>query len=139
MSEPNLRALIEQAVRDIQIHGHIRVAGLQERLNEVLLAAGMESTRQDPITEMQIHADEVSIRRVWQAGSCEYHDCHDFPEFIVDAPDPVAAATRWRLEGEREGTARAIDEAKRSILALQAAIPRHEARLAEIDADLASD
>ncbi len=139
MSEPNLRALIEQAERDIEIHGHVRVPGLQERLNEVLVAAGLESTRQDPITEIQIHSDEVSLRRVWQAGSCEYHERHDFPEFIVDAPDPVVAATRWRLEGERAGTARAIEDARRNVFALEAAIPRHEARLAEIDALLASD
>lgn len=112
----HLRDLIANAENAIDTYRYPDVDECQERLNELLVAAGLGSIERDRLAYISIKSGKVLIRTEYSVRGCEQSDDYEFPEAIIDAANPVYAATLWGLS-RRESAARYELEEARRILA----------------------
>ncbi len=131
MTAPSLRSILEAAASDVETYRDPDIWEAQRRLSEVLVAAGLGSITSDRIADLQVTDKEVYVHVTWSAYSCDCDARHTFPASIIDAPDPLQAAARWKLGRERADIVGKLEEAKR--------LQRHwGSKLEEVDARIAA-
>ena len=127
----NLRKLVEKAEHDIGYYRGPDISEAKDVLHAIISAAGLGGIADDEVTGLGIEDGMVEIATRYSVRGCEQTDSYAFPEFLLDAADPVAAARTWGLERRRMELVSKIDEAA-----------RHQAHygklLAEVDAELAA-
>lgn len=124
-----LRELIEQASNDIGMYKHPNITEAKKRLDEILTAAHLGGCEHDTIDSLDISDDTIQIETSWYARGCENSSSYSFPSSILDAADPIKAATIWGLETRIADKQKKIDQAK-------AEVKMYEAGLAKLNAEL---
>lgn len=129
-----LRQLLDEASSSISIYKNPNIDEAQERLNEVLEAAGLGSTGRDHIAAI----DECigmggyfEIRTEWSARCCAQTSEYRLPTSIVDAQDPVQAARSWKHT-------KALREAEAEVKRCMDALDRARSRLEDLQKEAAS-
>ncbi|RWJ03415.1 hypothetical protein [Mesorhizobium sp.] len=115
----NLREIIEEAINQIDTFKYPNVSEAQERINELLKAGGLGSTGEDRIRHLSISRGLVEIGTIYSVRQCTQTDDYEFPEWIIDAPDPVQAIRKWGREKEIAKLEREVAEKRRDYEAAQ--------------------
>lgn len=92
-----LRDLIDEAAWAISRYKSPDVRECKERLSEVLEAAGLGSISHDCLESIDECDGHICIETSWTARGCSNTSSFRIPASIVDADDPVRAATEWGL------------------------------------------
>jgi hypothetical protein len=98
MTEKSLRALISEANAEIRRLRNPDVSEATGRLDAIIKAAGLGSINKDALVGISIQGGIVTVTKGYSTRGCEQHEDFDFAEAILDAPDPVKAATIWGLD-----------------------------------------
>jgi hypothetical protein len=115
MSTETLREIIEEAASALNRYQNPHVSECQDRLNEIIVAAKLGGISHDHITSIDISRGMVSIYTKYSIRSCPQEDLYEFPEHIIDADDPVKAATIWGLETKLEEERQELKQARRNL------------------------
>lgn len=130
-----LRELLDEAASAISIYRNPDIDEARERLNEVLKAAGLGSTRGEHIAAIDEYSGMggyFEIRTEWSARGCAQTSEYRLPKSIVDAADPLATAKAWRRD-------KAISEAREEVTRCGAALTRAKAKLEEVSREPSND
>jgi hypothetical protein len=93
------REIIETASSRISTYRSPDIDDARALLNKILGAADLGGIGDyDKISSIDFYGDQVVIDTQWMARQCNQTSTYRFPEFILDAADPVKAATIWGLE-----------------------------------------
>lgn len=94
-----LRKLFDDASSAISLYKHPNIDECRKALNEVLNAADLGGIGDyDKVEDLNEFHGKVRIDTSWSARQCENTSTYEFPAFILDAEDPIKAATKWGLE-----------------------------------------
>lgn len=114
MTEQPLREIIEEAASALYTYKHPDVSECQGRLNEIIVAAKLGGISHDNLAHIDVSRGMVNIRTTYSVRSCPQEDFYEFPEHIIDAEDPIKAATIWGLETklaeEKQKLAKALND-----------------------------
>lgn len=123
-----LRVLLEEAGFALRIYRSPDTAELRARLRAVLNAAGMHYNGLDALVSIDEAAGEdgyFEIETSYSVRGCSMSDTYRLPTVIVDAPDPVVAATAWKR-------AKDLRDAKTEVMRCEAALAQAQAKLATL-------
>lgn len=122
----DLRDLIEQAAADIAHYKRPNVDEAKERLSELLKAAGMGGIGQsDRIESISEDDGMLDISTSFVVRGCESGDNFELPSSVIDAEDPIKAATEW-------GLALRIEEAENAVAKARGDFERARSKLVEL-------
>lgn len=124
-----LRELITEATEAIDTYKYPDVSEVQSKLHAILEAAKLGGINRDHLTSLDIYGDHLHIRTEWSARGCHQSGDYRIPMSIIDAEDPIKAATIY-------GIKKRIDETKRALDYARATVERSEKSLAEQNAEL---
>lgn len=110
-----LRQLFEEAETAVEMYKHPDIAEAQDRLNEILIAAGLGSTGGDEITHWCFDGNTLNVGTRYSVCSCEQDDSFNLPVKIIDAADPLTVATLWGLQKKRDKAYHEVKSAKRTL------------------------
>lgn len=131
MTEQTLREIIEEAASALYTYKHPDVSECQDRLNEIIVAAKLGGISHDNLAHIDISRGMVNIRTTYSVRSCPQEDFYEFPEHIIDADDPVKAATIWGLETK-------LSEEKQKLGKARSDLSMYEKHVAEAENALAA-
>ena len=110
----SLREILEKAEIDLDNYKHPDVSEAQDRLNDLLVEAGLGNISQDRLEYLSIGNEKVYIVTRYSIRSCEQEDRFEFPVSVIDAEDPIAAikafAKTKRIAEARRRFAEATEE-----------------------------
>lgn len=129
MTQNTLRQLIDGAAAAIRTYKHPDISECRERLDEILTAAGLGSIGSDHLTYLTLSHGTVTINTEYSVRGCEQSDEYEFPDFIIDAADPVKAATLWGAEQRTKKAKHEVDVARRALSLSESALAKAEAEL----------
>lgn len=92
------REIIETAAQALDVYKDPDVTECEELLNLIFVAARLGGISYDTLNSVRFHRGEVYVKTTYSDGRCSQQDSYQFPESIIDAADPVSAATVWGLE-----------------------------------------
>ena len=130
----SIRELFEHASHAVDTYKSPDISEARERLNEILIAAGLGSTGSDNITRWNMYRGEVEVGTRYSVRSCAQEDRYTFPQTILDAPDPIAAARKWGLERKRDKAAQELKEAETIFDSRKARLQKIRSELAQLPA-----
>ena len=125
----NLRELINKASEDIDTYKYPDVDEVQSKLHAILEAAKLGGINRDQLTRLDIYGDHLHIRTEWSARGCDQSSDYRIPMSIIDAEDPIKAATIY-------GINKRLKEATNNLAAARNDVARGEKRVAELNAEL---
>lgn len=128
-----LRALLDQAESAIRTYKHPGIDEACERLDAILQAANLGGIDADEVTYLRIGRQTVSIGTTYSVRSCTQHRDFEFPTWIIDAVDPVAAARRWGLEERRRKAESEVREAEAILARRRAQLDDITTRFSDLD------
>jgi hypothetical protein len=124
-----LRELINEATEAIETYKHPDVSEVQGKLHDILQAAELGGINRDHLTDLDIYGDHLHIRTEWSARGCAQSSDYRIPMSIIDAEDPIKAATIY-------GINKRLTEAKNELSYARNSVGRGEKRVAELNAKL---
>jgi len=124
-----LRELINEATEAIETYKHPDVDEVQGKLHDILTAAKIGGINRDHLTSLDIYSDYLHIRTEWSARGCAQSSDYRIPMSIIDAEDPIKAATIY-------GINKRLTEAKNNLSSARASVERNEKQVAELNAEL---
>ncbi len=134
MTDKTLREIIEEASSAIDTYKHPQISEARDRLNGIIKAAGLGDIERESIDSISFHKDTVAIRTTYSVRSCQGNEEYIFPESILDAADPVAAAKRFGIQKKVDDAQEKVDEARRDLESLEETRDEALAELAKLDA-----
>jgi hypothetical protein len=93
-----LKELINKAISDIDLYKHPDIDEAKARLDELLVAAGLGTIKGDYLSDLDMYNNKLHIRTEWSARGCANHSDYELPISILEAEDPIKAATVWGLQ-----------------------------------------
>lgn len=114
-----LLEIIQLAENAIDMYRHPNLDEFRAAVDPVLAALGQCTVDGDKVESISIGQDYVSITTSYSCRGCHNTNDSTIPMSIVEAADPVRAATERTL---RKNLAKAVDE----LVAAKARIPRLE-------------
>lgn len=124
-----LRELIKEATEAIETYKHPDVSEVQGKLHDILQAAELGGINRDHLTDLDIYSDHLHIRTEWSSRGCSQSGDYRIPTSIIDAEDPIKAATIY-------GINKKITSAKNELSSARNTVQRQEAYLIELNAKL---
>jgi hypothetical protein len=107
----SIRELIVEAQRAFRIYKNPGVSEAAERINELIVAAGLGNISKDRLEGISIDEGFVTVSVGYSVRGCIQSDDYEFPEMILDEEEPVKAARLWgqqkRLAEKQEALAKA--------------------------------
>lgn len=125
---PTMREIIETAMEQLDTYKHPDVDEAKARIHELLVAAKLGGIDCDCLEKLSERSGNLRIETSWSARGCSNSSDYNLPSFIIDADDPVEAATLWGLD-------RQSAEATERIGAARVALQRAENGLSKIQAE----
>jgi hypothetical protein len=109
---------------------HAGTAEFRDRLNEVLKAAGCSEIGNDTSFKIRIIDDLVVIdfKKYYRSIEISRQE-FTFPEFILDADDPVCEAMLWKLEQKVKAARSAYTAASRHLSSCEEDLVKAEKEL----------
>lgn len=129
-----IRQLIDGAIEQIDTYRHPDTSGAEDKLNEIIVAAGLGNISHDRLAYLDIQDGKVCIRTEYSVRGCENSDYYEFPEAILDADDPIRAATEWGLKKKLGCAQQERDEARRLLAFREEAFTNAQKALSEFSA-----
>lgn len=118
-----LRELFEEGYHEVNTMRHPSVDELHERLDEVLVAAGLGGIEHDKIIELDESNDgNITVRTSWMARQCASESEYKFPSYIIDDADPIHAAKVWGKEEKIKKAQAYLDQCSRRLEEANAAL-----------------
>jgi len=124
-----LRELINEATEAIETYKHPDVDEVQSKLHAILEAGKLGGINRDHLTQLDIYGDHLHIRTEWSARGCAQSSDYRIPMSIIDAEDPIKAATIY-------GINKRLTEAKNDLSSARYSVERNEKRVADLNAEL---
>lgn len=93
-----LRDLFEDACGQVSRLKHPNIDEFQELMSDVMHAAGLPGIKNDKIDSLDESSELIIICTSYTVRGCGQHENYCLPSFIIDAEDPVKAATIWGLQ-----------------------------------------
>lgn len=125
-----LRELVAQAASDLSMYKHPNIDEAKNRLNKIIEAAGLGSIAHDTVESIDFYGENVRIETSWSVRGCENTSDYVFPVNLLDAADPIKAATVWGLNEK-------IANEERELGYARLRVKDHEAKLAHFKVELA--
>jgi len=100
-----LREILEDAEARISQYKHPNIDEAKDRLNDLLVEAGLGNISHDTIEYLSIGQEKVYLLTRYSIRSCEQEDRFEFPTSVIDAQDPIAAIKSF-AKGQRITEAR---------------------------------
>lgn len=126
------REIIEAAAQAVEQYKHPNVDEAQALLHSLLKAAGIGGIEGDKIECIDEYSGAFHITTAWTVMQCYQHETYTLPSMIVDADDPLRAATEWRLdcavakaEADLDSATRTLAAARERLEAAQEARAQH--------------
>jgi hypothetical protein len=110
-----LREIVENAASSLGTYVHPDISECQDRLSEIIIAAKLGGISHDNLVGIEINRGKVTVHTTYSVRSCAQEGLFEFPEHILDAEDPIKAATIWGLEAELEEEIEKRDEARHTL------------------------
>lgn len=133
--QTTLRELVEEAAQALDTYKHPNIDEAKSRLGELFKAAGRGSFEHVTITSIDLYGGTVAVAYEWSARCCAMSDRDEIPASFLDEPDPIKAATLWRLNcavskasSAVAGQQRALERANEVLTEAQAALSAYEAK-----------
>lgn len=112
---PSLRAILDQAAADIDRFKHPDIDEAQQRLHELIKAAGLGGIDRDTISSLDIDSTTIRLTTEWSARGCMNSSDYELPVSILDATDPVQAAAVWGADRKIQEAQNKVKEAERNL------------------------
>lgn len=125
----NVRQLIEQAAMDVDTFKCPSIDEAQKVLHEIIRAMDKGGVQGDTITSIVITEDEVYINSEWYARGCHSTSNYSFPASILDAEDPVKAATIYGLEEHLKEAKTKLARAKAEVVHAEKQVELYKTKL----------
>jgi len=125
-----LREILEHAEEQIDTYRHPDIDEASDWLDRLLQAGKLGGIGSDRISYLHVGREAVSIRTSYTVRSCAQSDDYEFPVSIIDAPDPIAAMTKWSNERQLAKLRSEVEQTKRSYEAALKRLSDKEAELA---------
>lgn len=95
----SIRELIEATIEVVSNYRYPNTSEFRTVINPILKAAGVgELLEGDRIDGLDIDEDALNISFSYSRMQCEMSGDRHLPLSVLDAEDPIAAATAWRLD-----------------------------------------
>src|ERR1700693_1608057 len=108
-----LRTLVDAAMQQIETYKHPDIGDAKERLNGVLVAAGLGDITKDYIESLNEYNGILYIETSWSARGCPNNSSYELPVSVIDAANPVEAAKAWGLDQRIISARNRLDSAER--------------------------
>lgn len=126
-----LRILWDEAEGAIRTLKHPNISEFQAQLDAILRAAEVGGVRDDTIDSIDELGDTMYVNTTWYARGCSNGSNYKFPASIIDAEDPIKAATIWGLDQRITATLQRIENAKGLLKSEDAHLDELAQKLAE--------
>lgn len=122
----------EDAYSRLSVYKNPDIGDFQEELDEVLEAAGLETTFGDKIEYIDCDDETVYIGTSYSVRCCEQTNTIHFPLFLIKAPDPLKAAENYKKENLISSLKQTIKKCEQDILKAQQSIDQCHQQLASL-------
>jgi Xaa-Pro aminopeptidase len=116
-----LRDLIVKTAHDVDEFKRPDTDAFKAAINPILEALGRGNLNHESV-ESIFFGKQLNISTRWSARGCSDTSHYEIPLEIIDAPDPVAAAKKYKYDAEVAKLVKAIQSHEASIVACRAAL-----------------
>jgi hypothetical protein len=128
-----LKELIEKASDDISTFKYPNIDECQSSLSKILTAAGYGSIVNDKIESLDIRKGILRIETTWYARGCSNSSDYDIPMSVIEAEDPIKAATIWGLTERINKAEHELANAQRSVIYAQETLTKLNSELEKVN------
>ena len=96
----NIRCIIDAAIEQIETCRTPDIDEAQALINSILQAANLGTTGKNRIERMRFRSGFLDVRSCYAGQRCDMSRDFHIPVAIIDADDPIKAASRWAVEKE---------------------------------------
>lgn len=129
-----IRQLIAEAQSDINTYRDPDISDFVGMMDKILSAAGLGAIGSDRVSVVTIQSGIVYIQTRYSVRGCAQSSSYEFPASILDAVDPVKAATSWGLERRLDAAHREVEETRRMLLHREEKLAKAKTALAAFEA-----
>lgn len=115
-----LYKLIKDAAHDIGYYSHPDLTEFRSAIDPVLEALGESTIGADNVESIDFYPEFVKIESSYTCRGCGNTSDHTIPMVIVEAVDPVRAATEHTLRARLSESIQKLQHARNSISRLEA-------------------
>lgn len=119
------RKIIDEAISAFNTYRHPHLDDARKLISDILKAAGKGTIEHDKIETLDEYTGFLRIETSWSTRGCEQTSEFEIPSSIIDADDPIVAATRWGLNEQ-------LAEAQRHLASHNASADLYKRRINDI-------
>lgn len=105
-------------------------AEAKDWLNEIIVAAGLGGIKNDSLTHIGFVGGSVNVRTEYSIRGCAQSADFELPVCIIDAEDPIKAATEWGLRNRAIKAQSEAHEARKILADKEEALSKADEALA---------
>lgn len=94
----NYRELLDDAQHQLDTYKHPNIDEFTSKFSALFEAAGFGNLNYRSVDQITEHKDTFSVETSWSSRGCSQHGTITLPFSVIDAADPVKAATIWRIQ-----------------------------------------
>ena len=125
----------QKAQSDVRLYKNPDIRDFQSELDNVLEAAGLETTFGDKIEYIDSDNENIYIGTSYSVRCCDQTNTITVPLFLIEAPDPLKAAFEYKRKQKITSLKNAIDQTEKEIKKSQEFLDGCKQELAQLTAE----